>query len=156
MICGDNGGELMNVIPSQSAWFFGNCISTLIGGVVSWGIVNIESSAFTRWQLLFLVLGGITAGIGFFLLVLLPDTPKNAIFLTKTERAIAVQRTLKNKTGTMDTGSFKWDQAWLAVRDPQTWLIVLYTFSVNLCNGGITSVCFSVFLNFPIHSSTLY
>ena len=78
--------------------------------------------------------------ISFFLIVLLPDSPKKAIFLNQTERTIAVQRTLANKTGVMDEGSFRWDQAWLAVRDPQTWFLVLYTFSVNLCNGGITSV----------------
>ncbi|KAF9892243.1 hypothetical protein FE257_002020 [Aspergillus nanangensis] len=71
---------------------------------------------------------------------------RNAIFLTKTERAIAVQRTLVNKTGTMDTGSFKWDQVRLCLRDPQTWLLVLYTFCVNLCNGGMTSFA-SILIN---------
>ncbi|RAL05389.1 MFS general substrate transporter [Aspergillus ibericus CBS 121593] len=123
----------------QSAWFLGNCISTVIGGVVAYGIGSIETHAIASWQLLFLFLGAITAFISFFLVVLLPDSPKKTIFLTKTERAIAVQRTLANKTGVMDEGSFRWDQAWLAVRDPQTWFLVLYTFSVNLCNGGITS-----------------
>lgn len=125
----------------QAAWFLGNCIATIIGGVVAYGIGNIKSTAVNSWQLLFIVLGTITAGISLFLVVLLPDTPKSAIFLTKTERAIAVQRTLKNKTGVLDAGAFKWDQAWKAVKDPQTWFLVLYTFSVNLCNGGITSVC---------------
>ncbi|KAI9930749.1 hypothetical protein MW887_011506 [Aspergillus wentii] len=123
----------------QAAWFLGNCIATIIGGVVAYGIGNIKSTAVNSWQLLFIVLGTITAGISLFLVVLLPDTPKSAIFLTKTERAIAVQRTLKNKTGVLDAGAFKWDQAWKAVKDPQTWFLVLYTFSVNLCNGGITS-----------------
>ncbi|XHG03982.1 hypothetical protein AWENTII_007265 [Aspergillus wentii] len=125
----------------QAAWFLGNCIATIIGGVVAYGIGSIKSTAVNSWQLLFIVLGTITAGISLFLVVLLPDTPKGAIFLTKTERAIAVQRTLKNKTGVLDAGAFKWDQAWKAVKDPQTWFLVLYTFSVNLCNGGITSVC---------------
>lgn len=125
---------------SQSAWFLGNCISTVIGGVVAYGIGSIEIYTIASWQLLFLFLGAITAGISFFLIVFLPDSPKNAIFLTNTERAIALQRTLKNKTGVMDAGSFKWGQAWLAIRDPQTWFLVLYTFCVNLCNGGVTSV----------------
>jgi hypothetical protein len=40
----------------------------------------------------------------------------------------------------MDAGEFKPHQAWLALRDPQTWLLVLYTFCVNLWNGGVTSV----------------
>ncbi|PWY65694.1 MFS general substrate transporter [Aspergillus heteromorphus CBS 117.55] len=123
----------------QSAWFLGNCISTVIGGVVAYGIGSIKIHAIASWQLLFLFLGAITAFISFFLLILLPDSPKKAIFLTKPERAIAVQRTLRNKTGVLDEGLFKWDQAWQAVRDPQTWFLVLYTFCVNLCNGGITS-----------------
>lgn len=133
----------MLTCSSQSAWFFGNCVSTVIGGVVAWGIGSVKNDDVTSWQLLFLALGAITAGIGLFLAALLPDTPKNVIFLTKTERAIAVQRTLTNKTGTMDTGTFKWHQVWLCLRDPQTWFLVLYTFCVNLCNGGITSVIMS-------------
>ncbi|PYH49737.1 MFS general substrate transporter [Aspergillus saccharolyticus JOP 1030-1] len=123
----------------QSAWFLGNCIATVIGGVVAYGIGNIKVDAITSWQLLFLFLGAITAFISFFLFVLLPDSPKKAIFLTKPQRIIAVQRTLKNKTGVADEGQFQWHQAWLAIRDPQTWLLVLYTFCVNLCNGGVTS-----------------
>ncbi|RHZ44861.1 uncharacterized protein CDV56_102539 [Aspergillus thermomutatus] len=123
----------------QAAWFMGNCVSTIIGGVVAYGIGNVHNSAVRSWQLLFLALGAITSGLSLFLILLLPDTPKSAIFLTKTERAIAVQRTLKNKTGVLDTGSFRWTQVWLALRDPQTWFLVLYTFCVNLCNGGITS-----------------
>ncbi|KAB8261275.1 major facilitator superfamily domain-containing protein [Aspergillus pseudonomiae] len=123
----------------QAAWFFGNCVSTVIGGVVAYGIGTIKVNAISSWQLLFLFLGAITAAISVFLVILLPDSPQKAIFLTKTERTIAVQRTLKNKTGVMDGGEFKWNQAWLAIRDPQTWFLVLYTFSVNLCNGGVTS-----------------
>ncbi|KAF9892118.1 hypothetical protein FE257_002524 [Aspergillus nanangensis] len=123
----------------QAAWFFGNCISTIIGGVVAYGIGTVEGTAVTSWQLLFLALGTITAGMSFWLFFLLPDSPKDALFLNKNERAIAVQRTVSNKTGVMDAGTFKWDQAWLALRDPQTWFLVLYTFSVNLCNGGVTS-----------------
>ncbi|KAL4891479.1 major facilitator superfamily domain-containing protein [Aspergillus ambiguus] len=128
----------------QAAWFLGNCISTIVGGVVAYGIGSVKDTAVNSWQLLFIVLGTITAGMTFWLVFLLPDSPKNAIFLTKHERAIAVQRTLKNKTGVMDEGAFKWSQAWLAIRDPQTWFLVLYTFCVNLCNGGVTSVVFLI------------
>ncbi|KAL2810160.1 major facilitator superfamily domain-containing protein [Aspergillus granulosus] len=123
----------------QAAWFFGNCIANLIGGVVAYGIGNIGVSTITSWQLLFLFLGAITAAIGFVILVLLPDTPLKTIFLNQAERRIAHQRILKSKAGSNETGVFKWEQAWLALRDPQTWFLFLYTFTVNLCNGGITS-----------------
>ncbi|KAL6230292.1 hypothetical protein BDW75DRAFT_248780 [Aspergillus navahoensis] len=123
----------------QAAWFLGNCVATIIGGIIAYAIGTVEGVAVNSWQLLFLVLGTITAGMVLFLVFLLPDSPKKVIFLTKKERAIVVQRTVANKTGMMDNNSFKPSQAWQALRDPQTWFLVLYTFCVNLWNGGVTS-----------------
>ncbi|KAJ5227639.1 uncharacterized protein N7469_007645 [Penicillium citrinum] len=123
----------------QAAWFIGNSIATVIGGLVAYGIGLIHNDTVTSWQLLFLVLGSITAGYGFILAAFLPDTPAKSIFLNKTEKAVAIQRTLSNKTGVMDTGKFRWGQVWMAIKDPQTWFLVLYTLCVNFCNGGITS-----------------
>ncbi|KAL4918321.1 major facilitator superfamily domain-containing protein [Aspergillus aurantiobrunneus] len=123
----------------QAAWFIGNGISNLISGLIAYGIGNIDITTITNWQLLFLILGGITALLSFLIFFIIPDKPQKAIFLTKTERAIAMQRTLKNQTGVNDTGRWRWDQAWLALRDPQTWFLFLYSISTNLCNGGITS-----------------
>jgi hypothetical protein len=94
----------------------------------------------TNWQLLFLVLGTITAALAFPIYFIIPSKPQRAIFLNKTERAIALQRTLKNKTGVNDTGRWRWDHAAMTFRDPQTWLFFLYSVSTNLCNGGLTSV----------------
>lgn len=127
--------------PRQAAWYLGNCVANLISGVVVYGIGNITIHTIAQWQLIFLVLGAVTTSLAFWLVALLPDSPKNAIFLKEKERAIALQRTLKNKTGIMDVGTFKWNQVWMAFKDPQTWFLVLYNFCVNLCNGGITSVC---------------
>ncbi|KAJ5354902.1 hypothetical protein N7541_005946 [Penicillium brevicompactum] len=123
----------------QSAWFFGNCIAVLIGGLIAYGIGTIDTTVIAHWKLLFLILGAITSFYGIVLFTLLPDSPAKAIFLKRNERAIAVQRTLKNKTGVMDTGTFKWSQALLALKDPQTWLLVLNSFTSNLANGGLTS-----------------
>lgn len=123
----------------QAAWFIGNSIATVIGGVVGWGIGEIESNIVNNWQLLFLILGAVTASWGLVLFVFLPDSPAQTIFFNKEEKAVAVQRTLKNKTGVMDTGVFKWGQVVMAINDPQTWFLVLYTLCVNFCNGGITS-----------------
>ncbi|CAP81007.1 Pc12g13800 [Penicillium rubens Wisconsin 54-1255] len=123
----------------QSAWFFGNCIAVLIGGVIAYGIGTINTSVISHWKLLFLILGAVTSAYGIVLFVLLPDSPSKAIFLKPNERAIAVQRTLKNKTGVMDTGVFRWSQALQAIKDPQTWLLVLNSFASNLANGGLTS-----------------
>lgn len=92
------------------------------------------------WQLIFLILGAVTSAYAIVLYMFLPDSPANAIFLRKHERAIAIQRTLENKTGILDAGKFHTKQVLLALKDPQAWLLVAYTFCVNLCNGGITTV----------------
>ncbi|OBT82514.1 hypothetical protein VE02_09591 [Pseudogymnoascus sp. 03VT05] len=123
----------------QSAWYFGNCIAALLGGVISYGIGHINTTSIAHWKLIFLILGAVTSAYAVVLFLFLPDSPAKAVFLTPKERAIAVQRTLENKTGVLDFGSFKWNQALEATLDPQTWFLVLYTFTSNLANGGLTT-----------------
>ncbi|KAL2869164.1 major facilitator superfamily domain-containing protein [Aspergillus lucknowensis] len=123
----------------QAAWFVGNGVSNLISGLVAYGIGNVQITSITNWQLLFLILGTITALLSLLIAFVIPDKPQKAIFLTRAERAIAVRRTVRNKTGVNDTGRWRWDQAWMTIRDPQTWFLFLYSVSTNLCNGGITS-----------------
>ncbi|KAJ5812167.1 hypothetical protein N7474_008468 [Penicillium riverlandense] len=132
------GEQPLRCHASQSAWFFGNCLAAFFGGLVSYGIGHIDSSI-TSWKLIFIILGAITSAYGIVLLFLLPDSPAKAQFLREKERAIAVRRTLENKTGVMDFGSFKWSQARQAVLDPQTWFLFLSTFTCNLANGGLTT-----------------
>lgn len=120
-------------------WFAGNGVANIFSGVIAYGIGRISSSL-AHWRILFLFLGGVTLGFGIVLMFLLPDSPKQAKFLTHQERALVLHRTLENKTGIMDEGNFKVEQMWEALRDPQAWLLALYTLSVNIPNGGVTSV----------------
>lgn len=115
-------------------------MAALIGSLITYGIGYITGASIPEWELMFLILGAVTAGFGLLLIPILPDSPARAIFLNKQERAIAVQRTLRNKTGVLDNGTFNWKQAVEALKDPQAWLLALYTFSVNLWNGGLTTV----------------
>lgn len=119
----------------------GNGVANIFSGVIAYGIGKI-SSPLATWRILFLILGGITAAYGVILLLFLPDSPKQAKFLSPKERAMVLQRTLENKTGVMDEGKFKIDQMVEAFRDPQAWLLALYTLAVNIPNGGVTSVSF--------------
>lgn len=127
----------------QSAWFFGNCIAVLVGGLIAYGIGNINTTAIEHWKLLFLILGAATSCYSVVLFFFLPDAVDKAVFLTENERAIAVQRTITNKTGILDNGKFKWSQAVQALKDPQAWCLILNSLSSNLCNGGITTVSHS-------------
>ncbi|KAJ5600766.1 hypothetical protein N7450_001833 [Penicillium hetheringtonii] len=123
----------------QSAWFFGNCIAVLVGGLIAYGIGNINTTAIAHWKLLFLILGAFTSAYAIVLFYFLPNAVDKTVFLTANERAIAIQRTIKNKTGVLDNGKFKWSQAVQALKDPQMWCLVLNSLTSNLCNGGITT-----------------
>ncbi|EEA23287.1 hypothetical protein TMatcc_002144 [Talaromyces marneffei ATCC 18224] len=123
----------------QAAWWVGNCVANAIGGFTGYGIGHIHTSNIVPWQYIFLILGAVTSAYAFVLVLFLPDSPSNAKFLTAQERKIAIHRTLENKTGILDAGKFHSKQVLLALKDPQAWLLVSYTFCVNLCNGGITT-----------------
>lgn len=123
----------------QGLWFAGNCIANIFGGLVSYGVGHIHSSL-APWRVLFLILGGLTVAYSAVLWAFLPDSPTKAQFLTEREKGLSVLRTLKNTSSAMDEDDFKMCQVLEALRDPQAWLLALYTFSVNICNGGITTV----------------
>lgn len=123
----------------QGLWFAGNCIANIIGGLVSYGIEHIDSPL-ANWRVLFLILGAVTVAYSVFLWTLLPDSPTKARFLNTREKKLAVLRTLEDKSSAMDENDFQIYQVLEALKDPQAWLLVFYTFSVNICNGGITTV----------------
>lgn len=123
----------------QGGWFIGNSIASILGGLIAYGVGNISDSPLPLWKLLFLIEGAVTVAYGIFMLFTLPDSVSTAWFLNEEERAIALARTLKNKTGVLDNDVFRWPQVWEALRDPQVWFLTLYTCAVNLPNGALTT-----------------
>ena len=142
-------------VGSHGIWFAGNCVANVIGGLVGYGIGNI-SSHLASWRLLFLILGGITTAYSVVLFLILPDTPAKAKFLTGAEKKIALHRVLENRTGIMDESQYKGYQVIEAFKDPQAWLLVLYTLSVNIPNGGVTAFASLIIAGFGFgHLKTL-
>lgn len=123
----------------MALWFVGNGVANVISGVLAYGIGQANSSL-APWRLLFVVMGAITCAWGILLVFLLPDSPRQARFLTPEERTVAIHRVLKNRTGVMDEDVFKISQMWQALLDPQAWLLALYQLCVNIPNGGTTNV----------------
>ncbi|KAB5530270.1 major facilitator superfamily domain-containing protein [Coniochaeta sp. 2T2.1] len=118
-------------------WFCGAPFATLLGGVISYGIGHIEGSL-ASWKLLFLIFGAVTAAWGLVALIFLPDSPANAFWLSKSQRKIAAHRVLVDSQGNAQ-GSYQRYQVVEAFKDPATWFLMLYTFSVNIANGGLTA-----------------
>ena len=118
-------------------WFGGNSLASVFGGVAAYGVGHIEGSI-SPWQYLFIIFGAATFLVGIVKMVTMPDHPSTAIWLNKRERQVAIHRVIENQTGIKDN-NFKMRQLIEALKDPKTWFITLYVFSVNLANGGLTS-----------------
>ncbi|KAJ5951309.1 uncharacterized protein N7479_009722 [Penicillium vulpinum] len=118
-------------------WFTGGSIASLFGGLLSYGIGHINNSL-AAWQYLFLIFGAVTALWGIVMLVFLPDTPSKAYWLTPEEQSTAIKNIMADGQAGVRS-SFKMSQVFEALRDPVTWFLSLYTFCVNIANGGLTA-----------------
>ncbi|KAJ5921220.1 hypothetical protein N7466_009546 [Penicillium verhagenii] len=118
-------------------WFAGNSISTIFGGLLTYGIGHINNSV-EPWRWIFIIFGIVTFAYGLFILISLPDGPRNARFLSKEEGEFIHQRAQRE---THTTVSYKWSkgQCIEALMDPQTWLLFVYAMGSSIPNGGLTS-----------------
>ncbi|KAG6909275.1 hypothetical protein DXG01_001219 [Tephrocybe rancida] len=115
-------------------WFLMNGVAQIISGFLSFGALHIKTKGFEPWQWLMIITGLITlvAAVSFWFLF--PDSPTSAWFLTRKERAIAVQRIKVNQTG-VENKTFKKEQMYEALRDPKTWLFALFSASIMVPNS---------------------
>ncbi|TVY84112.1 putative transporter [Lachnellula suecica] len=111
--------------------FFGT-----IGGLITFGIGHIEGSLAT-WKLIYLILGAFTIVWGILFILVVPDNPASAKWLSEEERVVAVQRVLENKTGTK-TRTFVKKQVLEALLDPKILLLGLISFVNAVASGGLS------------------
>jgi ACS family allantoate permease-like MFS transporter len=117
-------------------WYAGSPFGGLIGQAFDYAAVQIKGS-YSPWRYIYIILGSITLGYTVLFLILFPDSPMKAKFLTDRERQIAVQRLQTNNTG-IQTRKFKKSQVIDAIKDPQLYLITLILFAFafsNVCIG---------------------
>ncbi|KAI8195238.1 putative transporter [Colletotrichum sp. SAR 10_65] len=119
-------------------WLSCNGFSLIIMALIGYGLSAVEESSIAPWKILFLVLGLITVFTGAFNLWYLPDNQANAKFLDDRQRLIAIERIRDNFQG-IGNRVWKWDQFREAFRDPRTYLYALFSFLMNIPNGGITT-----------------
>lgn len=118
-------------------WFLGNSMASMLGGLLAYAIGHIDSGL-AAWRYLFLIFGAITALWGCIMFFLLPDTPSSTFWLSSKEREMAVHRLIADGQAGVK-GTFRMSQVIEALRDPATWFLSLYTFCVNIANGGLTA-----------------
>ena len=79
---------------------------------------------------MFVVLGVVTVIIGFATIILLPDSPLKAQFLSEAEKVALLKHVAINQTG-IENNRIKAKQILDVVYDLQLWLMVLLTILVS-------------------------
>ncbi|KAF8707679.1 MFS general substrate transporter, partial [Rhizoctonia solani] len=123
-------------IGERIGWTFQcNGFALITSGFLSFGVAHSSPNGKpARWQLLMIIYTGLTLIVGVWFLLLFPDSPVKARFLTKDEKVKAVRRIQSNQSG-IETKSWKHEQAVEAVKDVKTWLFFLFAAISNLQNG---------------------
>ncbi|KPM33980.1 hypothetical protein AK830_g12593 [Neonectria ditissima] len=127
--------------PSRiAAWYAFNGVGVAGGGLIGYGIGNINSGALPSWRYEFLVVGAFCSAWALALVALLPNSPRTIRGLSHDERLVAIARMRRNQTGVEQrTRAVSWPQVREAYLDYKTWLFTLLGFVSNVPNGGISN-----------------
>ncbi|KUJ11351.1 MFS allantoate transporter-like protein [Mollisia scopiformis] len=131
-------------------WFSFNGFAQIFGGLVAYGIsigVKKHGAVIKSWQIVFLVIGLITATVGVIFLYFMPDNQLNAKFLKPHERLMAIERIRKNQQG-VGNKHFKMYQLKEALTDPMTWAFVFFALVADIPNGGISNFFSQLIVSF--------
>ena len=119
--------------------FYGfNGLGTIFLSAVSSALYKHSASySISGYKILFLVIGLMTIINGFLILLIMPNTPTEAKFLTEREKEVIIERIRHNNQG-FGNKKFKWEQAIEVCKDPRTMIYFLLSLSVAIPNGGIS------------------
>ncbi|OAA59064.1 allantoate permease [Niveomyces insectorum RCEF 264] len=119
------------------AYYCTNGIATMFGGLIGYAVGHI-TTGLARWMYVFLIFGAVSIVWGGVSLVVLPDLPSTARFLTPRQRVLAVDRVARNKQG-VKNHHFRWYQARQCARDPKTWILFVMATGAQIPNSALTS-----------------
>ena len=122
----------------HGAWFIGTSLGIMCGGLLAYAIAHIQGRL-APWRWMFIIFAIITFVWALIMLWLLPDTPKNAPWLSEKKRRQAISRIRENRMGLKDN-TFKKYQLLEACIEIKVWLIVMFTLSICVCNGALGAV----------------
>lgn len=119
--------------------FYGfNGVGTIFLSGVSYGLYKHgDTYMIASYKILFLIIGLMTIVNGFLILLIMPNTPTEAKWLTEREKELVVNRIRHNNQG-FGNKVFKWEQAKEVLYDPRSSIYFLLSLSVAIPNGGVS------------------
>ncbi len=103
-----------------SYWNAMNGITSIVGSLFTYGLGHIESESMFKFQIIFLFCGLLTVCYSVVVLVLMPDSPMEAKYLSEREKVVAVERLRANQMG-VASREWRWDHVWETLLDFKTW-----------------------------------
>ncbi|KAF4556757.1 MFS-type transporter-like protein 16 [Elsinoe fawcettii] len=119
-------------------WYCGIGLGQIIGSLVSFGFQHVTSASISSWRIMFIVLGLITVTIGAIALLIIPDSPMKASWMTDAEKSALLSHISGNKTGVANT-QFRWAQIADLLTDPQVYLMNIMLMLLSVTSGTATS-----------------
>ncbi|KAF2687832.1 MFS general substrate transporter [Lentithecium fluviatile CBS 122367] len=130
------------------SYYCTNGIATMFGGLIGYAVGHI-TTGLPRWMYLFLIFGATSTLMGVITLLVLPDLPTTARFLTEHQRIIAVERVAGNRQGVKNR-HFKKYQAWQTLQDPKTWILFVMAVGAQIPNAALTSFSSLIIKSFGV------
>ncbi|GAB1321013.1 hypothetical protein MFIFM68171_11223 [Madurella fahalii] len=125
--------------PRFSFWYLGLGLGQIVGGLVSYGFQHMGPDArLAGWRTMFLTLGLVTVLVGSAVILLLPDTPMKARWLSDGEKVALLKHVSVNKTG-IENRAFRGEEILEALKDPQLYLLLLSVVLLSVSSGVVTT-----------------
>ncbi|KAF6808922.1 allantoate permease [Colletotrichum musicola] len=121
-----------------TSWNAMNGVTFIVGSLATYGLGHIKSHTLFSYQIIFLFCGLLTVSYSFIVLILMPDSPISAKYLTEREKVIAVERLRANQMG-MQSGNWRWDHVWETFTDLKTWCWFVLIIAISIASGGIST-----------------
>ncbi|EXA35910.1 related to DAL5-Allantoate and ureidosuccinate permease [Fusarium oxysporum] len=124
-------------------WGTSNAGMNILAGLSMYGIglhAEKHPGGLAAWKGISFLLGALTITCGILVWFIL-GTPREVRWLSEEEKRAAIARVMSNQTGSdrEKRSEFKWDQVWVALKDPQTYFFFFITIINALPNGANTT-----------------
>ncbi|KXN66605.1 MFS general substrate transporter [Conidiobolus coronatus NRRL 28638] len=115
-----------------SYFFAGNCLSAIIAGPLAFGVSKMNGVlGLKSWQWIFIIEGVPSIIFGFFILLLMPNSPSEATWLTPEEKSFVLKQ-LREDNIESENFRIDWKQFKEAFMDYKIWLFVLLYFTMTM------------------------
>ncbi|QIW95209.1 hypothetical protein AMS68_000727 [Peltaster fructicola] len=121
----------------QGVFISGAAMANVYGGALAYGISQIRG-ALAPWRVLFLIEGLPTMVFAVFAWYLLPDSIREAKFLTQRDRDVAIHMAGKNQRLDVEhEQGLRLREVWEGIRDPKSWIPALCYFGCNVSYASL-------------------